>query len=62
MLSLLAMIAVIIFGAALAIFGVLASVLGTLWLLWPIITIGFILIALGYSAGKRRREGKEEEH
>ena len=63
MLGLLTLLAIMIFifGAALAAFGVTASVLGLAWFLWPIITIGFVLIALGYSAVKRRREGKEEE-
>lgn len=60
MLGILGMLATIIFGAALAIFGVVASVLGTLWFLWPLITIGFVLIALGYSAGKRKRKEGEE--
>ena len=65
MLMFLAMLLVVLIGVALAIFGVVATLAGLLWLLWPLMIIVGIFILIGYSIGKKKgkpeKDGKAKE-
>ena len=56
MITMLAMLLLTLIGIALAIFGVVAVIAGTVWLLWPVVVAAIILIVIGYYLGKKRRE------
>ena len=61
MLTFMAMLLVTLIGIALAIFGVIATIVGVTWLLWPIVVAAIVLIVIGYRAGKKKIEKKGEE-
>ena len=61
MLMFLAMLLVVLIGVALAIFGVVATLAGLLWLLWPLMIIVGIFILIGYSIGKKKGKPEKEK-
>ena len=61
MLAFLATLLVTLIGVALAIFGVIATVVGVTWLLWPVVLAAFILIIIGYRAGKKKQKLEEKK-
>ena len=61
MITFLAVLLVTLLGVALAIFGVVAAIAGTVWLLWPLIVAVCILLWIGYRMGKSKKGGTEKE-
>lgn len=55
MFTFLTMLLVVLIGIALAIFGIVAVIAGTVWLLWPVAVAAVVSIAVGYYLGKKRR-------
>lgn len=56
MITMLAALLAALVGIALAIFGVIAAVVGFTWLMWPVIIAAAILIGIGYVKGKKSRK------
>lgn len=62
MIVMLATLLCVLVGIALAIFAVIAAVVGMSYLLWPVMIVAAILLWIGYSKGlKRGREGGSEK-
>lgn len=54
MLTMMATLLLTLITISLGIFAVIAVTVGMVWLLWPILTVAIILIAVGYSLGKKK--------
>ena len=61
MLTFLAVLLVTLLGVALAIFGVIAAIAGTVWLLWPLLVAVCIVLWIGYRWGKSKKGGTEKK-
>lgn len=59
MLSFLAVTLLVLVGIALAIFGIIAVVVGLTWLLWPVIVACVVILAVGYWLGKKEKKEKK---